>query len=76
MPEIKSLYVANPRDENPVIHVGGLFRGAGEISVRVQLPKDFMDVINQFAQAALEKKEAEMKAALLTGEHIAENKGE
>lgn len=71
MSEITSIWLHGVRDINPrkkQAVVNGIIRGVGEVRVKLDIPEQFMDVIKQLAQAALDKKEAEIKAALLTKE--------
>lgn len=45
--------------------VRGNFRGIGEIAVDLDMPEDFAAAVIQIAQAALDRKEAEIRCSVL-----------
>lgn len=46
--------------------VRGNFRGIGEIPINLDMPEDFAAAVIQLAQAALDKKEAEIRCSFLS----------
>lgn len=65
MAEIHNLWMHSGDVGESFITVHGKFRPVGDVQIKVPIPDNFAKAIVSIAQAALDAKEAEMRAEIL-----------